>query len=159
MRMLVITVALAALAGCASPVVPDSVRSNRAPEATRPSQAPPEVDFTCPAGPMMGPSPQPGGDVWCPPLEGAVEAAIARLALQPLTIAISPLGIPCLDPFQVHTAGCGWYGGAVAYVTFADSRNVAALDFVSPAGRPLLARLIAFKVPPAGWTIPAWSIP
>lgn len=146
-------------AGCAATVVPEPVNPSAVNEAARPSPSSPEVAFDCPAGPMMGPSPQPGGDVWCLPLEGAVEGAIARLLLQPLTIAISPLGIPCLDPFRVHTVGCGWYGGAVAYVTFADTAEVAALDFVSPAGRPVVARLIAFQVPPAGWTIPRWSVP
>ena len=108
---------------------------------------------------MMGPSPQPAGDDWCPPLERAVEAAIARIGFEPLSIAISPLGIPCHDPFRVHTVGCGWYGAAVAYVTFAGSSDVAALDFPSPTGQPVTARLIAFEVPPAGWTIPRWSIP
>jgi hypothetical protein len=159
MRLFALVLIGGMFAGCASSVAPESVSPNAAPESTRPSPSASEVELDCPTDPMMGPSPQPGGDVWCPPLEGAVEAGIARLAFQPLTIAISPLGIPCRNPFRVHTVGCGWYGGAVAYVTFTGTSRVAAFDFPSPTGQAAPARLIAFEVPPAGWTIPGWSIP
>ena len=108
---------------------------------------------------MMGPSPGLGGDAWCTPLERAVEEAITAIGYQPVSITISPLGIPCNDPFQVHTIDCGWYGAAVAYVAFAGTDDVAALDFPSPTGQAEPARLIAFEVPPAGWTIPHWGVP
>ncbi len=107
----------------------------------------------------MGPSPGVDGDVWCAPLEDAVDVALGQIGFKPQTITISPLGIPCHDPFRMHTVGCRWYGAAVAYVAFVGSADVAAFDFPSTTEGAEPARLIAFGVPPAGWTIPHWSIP
>lgn len=169
MRTLAVALLCAAVAGCGSPPPSVTPSASATPTATPtpaatptvvPSPSPlPTVAFTCYLDPL-DPVPLPISPPWlpssyCPAEAVAVETAVASLGhiIESITITVRPM--PC-GPFPSGDARfCvlaltrPW-----AFVTFADTDMVAALTLALVTGGPVVANVIAFQVPPAGWSVP-----
>jgi hypothetical protein len=116
-----------------------------------PTQA---ITFRCPPIQLNGLSTGPGTTAWCPPAEVAVEAAVGTLGYPIKTISISSMATPCGMPWPSADSACGPVFENTAFVTFAGTGKVAALRITFQTNGPAVATLIAFQVPPAGWSLP-----
>jgi hypothetical protein len=165
--------------GCAAPVPPVTPVT---PAGSPASVAPPSQ--VVPPAPVAPPSPAPSASpsvvVTClgSPQPGAASTAPSILpdcshVVSAVLTAVSGLGYPvqavtvrifdfsCGGPFATGIyfcpmipAGPGQAPGS-AYVMFAGTDKVAALSFHGADDPPIVAKIVAFEVPPAGWSMPA----
>lgn len=91
---------------------------------------------------------------FCPAERVAVETAVAHLGYPIKRIAISPTILPCGMPWPSGDVICPPDFELVAYVTFVGTGKVAALTIALVPNGPVVARVIAFQVPPTGWSMP-----
>lgn len=155
------------LAGCATPL-PSATASpsptlttSAAPTATpvpaTPSPSPSVgIAFTCSGLPGKGAGSPPASPILdCPAAEAAVLVAVAGLGYPAQSVTIRPYGFTCGDPFGSGKMACVYITrGPVAYVRFVGTNKVAALIIGTQRGGLIAATVEAFKVPPAGWSIP-----
>ena len=100
---------------------------------------------------------QPGGSpiLDCPAAEAAVLVAVAGLGYPAQSVTIRPYGFTCGDPFGSGKMACLYITrGPVAYVRFVGTNKVAALTIALDASGQMVASVVAFEVPPAGWSMP-----
>ena len=95
---------------------------------------------------------------YCPAEEAAIYAAVASIDQTVASMTILPTGFGC-PPFFVSCPSAVRAGPA-AYVTFTGTAKVAALTLNPQPSSGLVpnesftADVVAFQVPPAGWTAP-----
>ena len=111
--------------------------------------------FTC----YRDPVPTPGSPAYlpssyCPAEEVAVQTAVAHLGYPIQQIAIAPTIFPCGVPWPSGDVACPPEFELAAFVTFGGTKNVAALTIVLLANGPVVATVVAFEVPPSGWSMP-----
>jgi hypothetical protein len=97
----------------------------------------------------------------CPAAYAAIDTAVTPLSLPVDSITVLPYDFPCPLPFISGTVFCPALAAGPplkslngVYVTFVGSDRVAALTITQPSNGPMVAQLIAFQVPPAGWSVP-----
>jgi hypothetical protein len=94
----------------------------------------------------------------CQPEVAAVLLAVKRFGYPVRSITIGLFDFHCGGPFP--TTGVRSCPpplvptGGAAYVTFVGTSKVAALTFTSVDDPPLPTTVVAFKVPPASWSMP-----
>lgn len=115
------------------------------------------IEFVCPAVPMNGLDSADG----CPAAYAAIETTIAPLGLQVDGITVLPDDFPCRLPFTSSAARCPLMPASPpppslngVYVTFVGTDKVAALTITRASNGPMVAHLVEFEVPPAGWSVP-----
>jgi len=168
MKTFVLAIVCALLAGCATPM-PSSTASPSPTLTTLPAPtttpvpatpsliASPEIAVTCSGLPGKGAGSPPASPILdCPAAEAAVLVAVAGLGYPAQSVTIRPYGFTCGDPFGSGKMACLYIiREPVAYVRFVGTNKVAALIIGTQRGGPAIAATIkAFKVPPAGWSIP-----
>jgi hypothetical protein len=82
---------------------------------------------------------------------------VAGLGYPVKTVTIGPFGFNCGGPFPSGTYACPLAAGPLptAYVTFVGTDKVAALEIGTQRGGPeIAASIVAFEVPPTGWSMP-----
>lgn len=112
--------------------------------------------------PTPNPSPSSAIAFVCPPIycsddsKGAVLKAVAGLAYPVKTVTIGLFGLSCGEPFPSRTASCPLATDPLptAYVTFVGTDRVAAVEIGTVIGGRGVDRLVAFEIPPAGWSLP-----
>ena len=129
-----------------------SIASSPSPESN-PTPTP-AISFGCSSVQLNGPSPDSSTASWCPVAEVAVETAVADLGYPIQRIVIAPTTFPCGVPWPSGYAACPPFLELAAFVTFAGTDQVAALTIATASDRPPIATLVAFQVPPAGWSMP-----
>jgi len=162
MKTLALAVLAMVLAGCIAPLpsaTPAAVPTAPATPAPSPTPGPspsPTIGFTCysdpqPTSPVHSPLWLPSS--YCPAEEVAVQTAVADLGYPVQRIDIVAYG-GC-GPFLTGPVAC-FVGltGPAAYVTFSGTERVAVLTLALVPNGPLVATLEAFRVPPAGWSLP-----
>jgi hypothetical protein len=90
---------------------------------------------------------------YCPAEEIAVKAALANHGGPITRIAILSTALPCSIPWPLGSPSCYMDPAQVAFVTFVESNQVAALRLTLLHTGAIAAKVIEFKVPPAGWSI------
>lgn len=96
----------------------------------------------------------------CSDLVSAVLAAVARLGYPVQAMTIRTFDFGCGGPFVVGVYSCPMIPAGPttipgsAYVTFVGTDKIAAVSFHAVDDPPLIAKLVAFEVPPAGWVMP-----
>jgi hypothetical protein len=110
------------------------------------------IEFVCPAVPGNGLDTADG----CPAAYTAIETAVVHLGLPVDSITVLPYDFPCHQPFSSSARGCSFPadGPNGAYVTFVGTDEIAALTITRLASGPMMANLVDFRVPPAGWSVP-----
>lgn len=142
MRGLVVLALVVAVAGCASPQ--PTPAPTPAPTPTPTPTATPSPELVCPPSQANGPTPPPAV---CAAEEEAASAAVAGFGYPVARIEILPNGWGC-GPFVGPMACLVVRRGPTAYVYFAGTDEVAALEFVSTAPHgPLSARIVAWQPP------------
>lgn len=172
-----------AVVACAAPAPPPTPVGSPPPVAP-PPQGPSLAPVPPSAPPIVPPSPAPSASAAftvtclgspkpgaanasptvltdCSELATAVLAAVAHLpySVQAMSLRTFPFG--CGGPFTEGAVRCRSVPGpgpttipGSAYVTFAGTDFVAAVTYEAVDDPPLIAKLIAFEVPPAGWVMP-----
>jgi hypothetical protein len=80
---------------------------------------------------------------------------VAVLGYPVQSVTIRPYGFTCGDPFGSGKMACVYITrGPVAYVRFVGTNKVAALTIALDASGQMVASVVAFEVPPAGWSMP-----
>jgi len=81
---------------------------------------------------------------------------VASVGYPVRTVTIGILGLSCGAPFPSGTAVCPLATDPlpIAYVAFVGTDKIAAVEIGTVTGGPGIDRLVAFEVPPAGWSIP-----
>jgi hypothetical protein len=168
MKILAAVLLCALVAGCAAPVPsptaalsPQPVPSPTAslvPATPQPSSSP-AIALTCLGLELGAQSPAQPFD--CQPEEAAVLLAVARLGFPVRSITIGLFDFRCGGPFPTGVRSCPAMlapTGGAAYVTFVGTPKVAAVIFTvappQPPDPPLPTTVVAFEVPPAGWSMP-----
>ena len=149
------------LAGCAAPV--PSSTPTESPTATitpspitTPSPSPsPTIAFTCYRDPVPTQrDPAYLSSSYCPAEEVAVRTAVAHLGYPIQQIAIAPTIFPCGMPWPSGDMACPPVFELAAFVTFGGTKNVAALTIALLPNGSVVATVVAFEVPPTGWSMP-----
>lgn len=148
MKTFILAIVCALLAACAS---------SRAEPAPSSSQSP-MVALTC----YRDLVPTPGDSAWlpssyCPAEEVAVETAVAHLGFPARSVRIEPFGFQCAGPFPSGPQmACPSIPntGLTADVTFAGTPEVAALNLALDPDGQMVATIVAYAIPPAGWSLP-----
>jgi hypothetical protein len=156
----VLAILCALLAGCAAPMpssprsTPTSIPSPIMAATTTPSPTPsPAISFVCYEDPVQGsPAHLPSG--YCPAEEAAVETSVADIGYPIRRIVIAPRLFPCGVPWPYGNMGCPPIPVLAAFVAFGGTDQVAALTIELVPNGPVVAKRVAFQVPPAGWSMP-----
>jgi hypothetical protein len=103
-----------------------------------------------------GPSSPP--PAYCSDLvEAAVLRAVVSLGYHVKAVTIQPFGFMCGGPFPSGVYSCPLAADSLptAYVTFVGTDKVAALEIgTQRGGSATAASVVAFQVPPTGWSMP-----
>jgi len=166
MRALAVGLLSFALVGCAAPTItasPTNTIGASPTPAVAPSPSPSAgLSFTCPPDvvvprsdplplPPRGPGPYLPSSL-CGAEEVAVQSAVAALGYPLQSILVVPQGFTCGVPFLSGPVACfQGNGGTAAYATFMGTDKVAALTLALAPSGPVVATLVTFAAPPAGW--------
>jgi hypothetical protein len=161
MKTLAAALLCALLAGCGtslpSPIASAAAIPTSTPSPTVPSPSPSlTIAFTCYRDPVPTPrDPAYLPSSYCPAEEVAVETALAHLGHPAQRITVAWGGFPCGQPFGSGMMACPIAAiGTVAYAAFVGTDEVAALTIALLPNGPVVATVVAFEVPPSGWSIP-----
>jgi hypothetical protein len=162
MKAFAVAILCVLAAGCATPGPSPALSAAPSPMSAVVS-APPSptpgaaIEFICPAVPMNGLDSADG----CPAAYAAIETAVAPLGLPVDSITVLPDDFPCRLPFTSSAARCPALPDVPpppslngVYVTFVGTDKVAALTITRASNGPMVAQLVDFEVPPAGWAVP-----
>ena len=163
MRALTIGLLTLLVVACAAPTVTRTPLASTTPSAPTPPPSSPvaitHVAITCADPATSNPAHESLVTVdYCPAEEGAIYAAVAALDHAVASMTILPGGFGC-PPFM-EMCPAVVIGQPAAYVTFTGTAQVAAVTLtpeLSIASHPttsFTAVVVAFEVPPAGWTAP-----
>ena len=102
------------------------------------------IDFVCPAFYCSDDS------------KVAVLTAVASLGYPVKTVTIGLFGLSCGAPFPSRTAACPVATDPLptAYVSFVSTDKVAAVEVGTVTGGRGIDTVVAFEVPPPGWSLP-----
>jgi hypothetical protein len=171
-------VACSALVPPASPPPPASSPQPVAPppQSAPPAPAPPSSPPIAPPSPApsasaaftvncLGSS-EPGGLASsptvlheCSELVSAVLAAVAPLGYPVQAMTLRTFDFGCGGPFAMGVYFCPMIPAArkvpgSGYVTFIGTDKVAAVSYEAVDDPPIIVKVVAFQVPPAGWVMP-----
>ena len=163
MRALTIGLLTLLVVACASPTVTGTPLTSTTPSApTTPPSSPvaiTHVVITCAEPATSNPANESLVPVdYCPAEEAAIYAAVANIDHTVASMTIMPGGFGC-PPFMQMCPSVV-IGQPAAYVTFTGTAQVAAVTLtpeLSIALHPttsFTATVVAFQVPPPGWTAP-----
>ena len=148
MKPFVAALAVVVAAGCAAPS--PSISTDRPSPTTFATVAPSpssgnSVVFECVSA-----------DYCADPSKKALLAAVAGLGYTVKSVSIGPWDLSCGGPFPSGVYSCPLATDPLptAYVTFADTDKVAVVEVGTVLGGPGVDSVVAFKIPPSGWSLP-----
>ena len=145
--------------GCDDAVVVNSIEWTSTQDLATPAPLPdpvptPPISFRCHPLQLNGPSSGPGATALCVPAEVAAAVAVGPLGYPIQAIAIAATSLPCGVPWPSGYVVCPPDFENTAFVEFIGTHKVAVLTITFEPNGPAVAKLIAFEVPPSGWTMP-----
>ena len=86
-------------------------------------------------------------------------AAVSPLGYTVQDMTLRTFDFGCGGPFAMGVYACPMIPGPTtipgsAYVTFVGTDKIAAVTYQAVDDPPLIAKVIAFEVPPVGWVMP-----